>query len=292
MKQTAILLCLGAGVLAWIVGAGCAQAPVRQVVEKAPDPKPVVTEEPAPLPVAQTPSADVTVCVTKPESLASIISKPEKQASLLPTPPTAQPVASGKMDAPPVSNSKAAPAKPDHVASVSVAAVADKKAAIENLEEKKSAALERWIKQTKLEVAPPAASVVNAPSKKKEASLPASVAKPAPKKPQPPIEFVENSVVKQAAPLPIIKTRMGHADDYTWICGQLQYWALHKTWRLRYAGLDEVDPYGGSVTLADDIRGSEVKDGQYVRVEGRLIDAAAKGIAPAYAVQGIHPLEK
>ena len=86
--------------------------------------------------------------------------------------------------------------------------------------------------------------------------------------------------------------KTGRADDYTWLCGQLQYWPLHKSWRLRYAGLDEVDLYGGSVTLADGVSGADVKDGQYVRVEGRLIEPAVKSIAPAYAVESIHALDK
>jgi hypothetical protein len=84
----------------------------------------------------------------------------------------------------------------------------------------------------------------------------------------------------------------GHADDYSWVMGQLQYSRIHNTWRLRYAPLDETDPYGGSVTLADDLRNAGFHDGQFVRIDGRLIDANGRSIAPTYEVDSIRPTEK
>jgi hypothetical protein len=76
----------------------------------------------------------------------------------------------------------------------------------------------------------------------------------------------------------------GHAEDYTWLSGQVEYSRLSHCWRLRYASVDEADPYGGSVTLAENPRLEELKDGQHVRVKGHLQNPADKGIAPAYSV--------
>ncbi len=78
-----------------------------------------------------------------------------------------------------------------------------------------------------------------------------------------------------------------HADDYHWLTGQLQHSHFNKNWRLRYASVDEVDRYGGSVTLPDDARLEQFKDGDYVRVEGRLQNAGEHAIAPTYQLDSI-----
>src|SRR5262249_29636475 len=41
----------------------------------------------------------------------------------------------------------------------------------------------------------------------------------------------------------------GHAEDYTWLSGQVEQWGHNKIYRLRYASVDETDAHGGSVTL-------------------------------------------
>jgi len=293
MKKNSLMLCLGAGLFAWIASAGCAQTPVRQIAEKLPDPKPVVEEKPASPVTAEARSDKVPVSTTEPDSIASIISKPETPKSApVANLPVKQPTSSSNRDSLPFSTPKVEPPKPASAPLVCLAVATDKKPNLPKPAEKKFAAVEPSIKQAKLELPMPAPRAVDSFPKTKPAPLPSIVAKPAPKKPTPPIEFVEDLSAKKATPLPTIKTKTGRADDYTWLCGQLQYWPLHKSWRLRYAGLDEVDPYGGSVTLADGVRGADAKDGQYVRVEGRLIDPAVKSIAPAYAVESIHALDK
>jgi hypothetical protein len=79
----------------------------------------------------------------------------------------------------------------------------------------------------------------------------------------------------------------GHAADYRWVCGELQYSPFDKTWRVRYARFDEVDPYGGSVTIVDEAHAQTFKEGQIVRVEGRLIRAKGNSIAPRYEVRSL-----
>ena len=83
-----------------------------------------------------------------------------------------------------------------------------------------------------------------------------------------------------------------HNDDYSCLSGQLQHSRITKGWRLRYASVDEVDPYGGSVTLSDEARLSEMKDGDLVRVHGHLASPEDRRIAPPYQLESIEPIEK
>lgn len=89
-------------------------------------------------------------------------------------------------------------------------------------------------------------------------------------------------------------SKYGHADDYTWISGQVQYSRLSKSWRLRYAPVDQVDAYGGSVTPVwdvDDKQLENLQDGQFIRVQGRMQDVEAKTPAPRYRVSSVYMLE-
>jgi len=81
-----------------------------------------------------------------------------------------------------------------------------------------------------------------------------------------------------------------HAEDYSWLNGQLQH--THKGWRLRYASVDEVDQYGGSVTLTDESKLSEMKDGDLVRVHGRLLNMEDRRIDPPYDMLSIQAIQK
>jgi len=81
-----------------------------------------------------------------------------------------------------------------------------------------------------------------------------------------------------------------HAEDYSWLSGQLQ--RSRKGWRLRYASVDEVDIYGGSVTLKDESRLAAMNDGDLVRVHGRLLNPEDRAIAPPYEVMSIQAIEK
>jgi hypothetical protein len=80
-----------------------------------------------------------------------------------------------------------------------------------------------------------------------------------------------------------------HAKDYGWLCGRVEYSRLSKGWRLRYASVDKPDRFGGSVTLAPDSKLDALKEGQYVRVNGRLADGAA-GLSPPYEVESLTPV--
>jgi len=83
----------------------------------------------------------------------------------------------------------------------------------------------------------------------------------------------------------------GHAPDYSWLSGEVQYSRISKGWRLRYASVDEDDPYGGSVTLVEQPLPRGLKDGQFVRVQGHLDSPGAKGISPPYQIDSVQPIE-
>jgi len=345
MKGVACLHWLRAGLFAWAVGTGCAQAPVEQKVERPPDPVPAAKSVDRPVVVTTSDGRRVAatildppvaaaaadsprvVTVTKPDATPAMIVSAETPktgfASTLPI----QPACCSKMDVPPLPGAKPEVAKISGKSLVHVTEAAEKKsgsplkkeapsamdpkviegpaaadkdsAPLQRLasrpmpEEKKTIPAEPSIKQTKLEIAVPSSPRIVPPSPaKKDASLAVLVDKPAPKKAAVASEARPAQPEKQVTNPLAGATRTGHAADYTWLYGQLQYWPLHKTWRLRYAGLDQVDPYGGSVTLIADLRPTDLKDGQYVRVEGRLADPEARGISPAYKVASIRALDR
>jgi hypothetical protein len=84
----------------------------------------------------------------------------------------------------------------------------------------------------------------------------------------------------------------GHAPDYTWLVGELQFSYVRKAWRLRYMPVDEDDRYGGSVTFIDTgaLPMANYQSGQIIRVEGRLRDPEAREPSPAYLVKSIQVL--
>jgi hypothetical protein len=79
----------------------------------------------------------------------------------------------------------------------------------------------------------------------------------------------------------------GHAPDYAWLVGELQYLQTHHAWRLRYARPGDEDRYGGTVTLTGDNLPAGCQSGQLVRVEGHLINPDASEPRPAYWVGGL-----
>lgn len=67
-----------------------------------------------------------------------------------------------------------------------------------------------------------------------------------------------------------------HAPDYGWVQGELQYVHAHKAWRIRYAPVDEEDRFGGGLWLANPAQVNGYKEGQIVRIGGRVVDAEAR----------------
>jgi hypothetical protein len=92
------------------------------------------------------------------------------------------------------------------------------------------------------------------------------------------------------SPAPHTSAGYHHSPDYRVLVGELFHNARHDTWRLRYAGIDVEDRYGGCVTLANVGREMiDFKNGQYVRVEGVVVDPESREVSPAYRVRDILP---
>jgi hypothetical protein len=73
-----------------------------------------------------------------------------------------------------------------------------------------------------------------------------------------------------------------HAADYSWIVGQVEYSRIAKDWRLRYASVDETDKFGGRVCLIENHHLTLLHDGQYVRVEGHVVNPDNAGTGPVF----------
>jgi hypothetical protein len=113
----------------------------------------------------------------------------------------------------------------------------------------------------------------------------------------PKAEPLPTTVVPTPAPTPTpVTTSSGAAPqyynspDYTILFGVLDYNARRGTWRLRYADASEEDRYGGSVTLDDVGRQMDgYTAGQFIRVEGSLVDPESRDAAPKYRVKDMRP---
>jgi hypothetical protein len=86
------------------------------------------------------------------------------------------------------------------------------------------------------------------------------------------------------------KPGFAHAQDYSWVAGELQFLHGRKVWRVRYASVEEEDRYGGGMTLIDAGPMTEFQDGQIVRVEGQVADVTSHD--SEYRVHHIQPLAK
>ncbi len=92
------------------------------------------------------------------------------------------------------------------------------------------------------------------------------------------------------------EARMGHEPDYRSITGYLYYVrADGGRWVVRYAGLDQVDRYGGSVVLAPGVEMKNFREGDLVCVSGEILDdgRALRSLGGAhYRVNAITMLER
>jgi hypothetical protein len=83
----------------------------------------------------------------------------------------------------------------------------------------------------------------------------------------------------------------GFDPRYAWLKGKLEFSPGQKRWKLRYIAVEgPTDEYGGSVILpeADKLKGFE--PGDFVRIQGKLLETAggAKGFSRAYSIERVH----
>jgi hypothetical protein len=90
--------------------------------------------------------------------------------------------------------------------------------------------------------------------------------------------------------------KIGHADDYSWVTGQLFY--VHANggmWVLRYAGVDEEDHYGGSIVLTTAVSMRNFREGDLVSVTGEILKdgRANKQLGgPLYRATSVNMVER
>jgi len=86
----------------------------------------------------------------------------------------------------------------------------------------------------------------------------------------------------------------GHAPDYKWLQGKLEYSQIDRHWKLRYIPVNgETDEFGGSVILPDPSLLGGCERGDLIKVTGRVGRRDPnKGYAPAYEVANIERLGK
>jgi hypothetical protein len=77
----------------------------------------------------------------------------------------------------------------------------------------------------------------------------------------------------------------GHAEDYHWIRGTVSKW--RNEWRLRYAAVDQVDPYGGSLPLVGDEHLSQLKDNGCYLLQGYVVLHDSRLGGPAFYVEAV-----
>jgi hypothetical protein len=80
----------------------------------------------------------------------------------------------------------------------------------------------------------------------------------------------------------------GHSADYTILSGEVVQ--FRKTWRLRYATVDQADQHGGCVVLEGDEHLARLREGQFVRVQGKLILPESRAGMPTFEVKALQPL--
>jgi hypothetical protein len=87
---------------------------------------------------------------------------------------------------------------------------------------------------------------------------------------------------------PSISNKYYHNDDYSMLAGELHYNPRTDTWRLRYATVDIVDVFGGSVTLSNAANHMQgYQSGQMVLIEGQVAETDATAVSPSYKIRHV-----
>jgi hypothetical protein len=112
-----------------------------------------------------------------------------------------------------------------------------------------------------------------------------------------PVESLDpkNSTSDTKEPVGVIPTGFVtngiHAEDFAWIVGELRFQHTRGgVWTLRYLPLDQTDAFGGQVLLHRDPRLAAFKEGDIVRVEGRVGKSTTTG-STTYRMSAISKVE-
>jgi hypothetical protein len=91
----------------------------------------------------------------------------------------------------------------------------------------------------------------------------------------------ESETSARSAMRPTAGRPLGHAPDYSWVQGKLEYTNLGGgIWRVRYAPLSADDEHGGCVILQSLPNTQQFRHGDIVYAEGRIVEPNTRGPLP------------
>jgi hypothetical protein len=99
---------------------------------------------------------------------------------------------------------------------------------------------------------------------------------------------VDTAGGEKTVALKSVQIDYGHTEGFKSVTGQVQMWK--RVVRLRYAPVDQEDPYGGFVILEGGPEVTRLRDGQHIRIRGVLIQPEGNGSAH-YRVQSLEVLD-
>lgn len=119
----------------------------------------------------------------------------------------------------------------------------------------------------------------------KPAQKPAEPAKPAPK---PPAE------IKTSYQPDVVERTANYAPDYKWLQGNVHWVHVNGgAWVVRYMPLDKSDKYGGSMVLASSKLTKSLKEGDFVKIEGEILNEKSSILlgGPLYRAKTVNVLQ-
>jgi len=79
-----------------------------------------------------------------------------------------------------------------------------------------------------------------------------------------------------------------HDPQYAWISGEAQKW--RNEWRLRYAAVDQVDRFGGSLKLAGDAHLEKLRDGEHYKLQGQVIVVEGGQAGTVFQIEAVEQI--
>ena len=121
-----------------------------------------------------------------------------------------------------------------------------------------------------------------------EANSEPAVVQPIGRTPQPrPLPPMPTHFSRPIVPTPLPESPYARAVDYQWLVGRLHHDARRGRWSVCYSDGTTPDRYGGVLELIGTGPMDGFHPGQFVRVEGKLIDPAPLETQPAYRVRAL-----